>query len=108
MDNGNEIKHELVAHFFRAIMRDVTGRDGDNGMYQIHGRKCAVSKKFSEIFNSPENKQIISENYDSWNKYQWLFDKLEYTRTLYSSSAEQFHLSQEEFEAKKWITLTTT
>ena len=101
VDKGNEIKHELVAHLYRAIMCDVTGRDGDNDMYPIFGRKCVVLSKFCEVFNSAENRQTISEHYDSWNKYCWLFDKLEYMRILYLSTAEQLQLSQAEYEDKR-------
>lgn len=100
VDKGNEIKHELVAHLYRAIMHDMTGRDEGDGTYQLDGKKCMVSKKFCEIFNSPENRRIISENYDSWNTYIWLFDKLEYTRVLYTEPAEVLGLSQEEYNFK--------
>lgn len=100
VDKGNEIKHELVAHLYRAIMNDMTGRDDKVGMYQLNGTKCAVSNKFCEIYNSPENRRIISENFDSWNTYVWLFDKLEYTKILYTSTAEQLNISQKEYEFK--------
>lgn len=101
VDNGNEIKHELVAHLYRSIMRDMTGRDGQDGMYPLYGRKCAVSQKFCEVFNSHENRRIISEKYDSWNCYAWFFDKLKHTMVLYSSTADQVGLSWDAFEKKK-------
>ena len=101
VDNGNEIKHELVAHLYRSIMRDLTGRDGENGMYPLGGRIAATAQMFCEVFNSHENKRIIEEKYDSWNDYVYFFDKLEYTKLLYTSTAEQMHLSWEDYEIRK-------
>lgn len=101
VDNGNEIKHELVAHLYRSIMRDVTGRDGEDRMYPLDGRKGATAQKFCEVFKSHENRRIINEKYDSWNKYVYFFDKLEFTMLLYTSTAEQLGLSWEDFEKKK-------
>lgn len=101
VDKGNEIKHELASHLYRAIMCDVTGRDGREGLYPIEGRICSVSKKFCEVFNSEENRRIISENFDAWSKYIWLFDKLKFTMALYSSTAEQLGFSYEEYKEKK-------
>lgn len=101
VDNGNEIKHELVAHLYRSIMHDLTGRDGDDGLYPLGGRIGATAQMFCEVFNSHENKRIIEEKYDSWNDYVYFFDKLEYTKLLYTSTAEQLGMSWEEYETKK-------
>lgn len=101
VDNGNEIKHELVSHLYRSIMHDLTGRDGEDGMYPLDGRIGATAQMFCEVFNSHENKRIIEEKYDSWNDYVYFFEKLEYTKLLYTSTAEQLNMSWEDYETKK-------
>ena len=101
VDKGNEIKHELVSHLYRSIMHDLAGQDGKDGMYPLDGRIGATAQMFCEVFGSYENKRIIKENYDSWNDYVYLFEKLEYTKLLYTSTAEQLGMSREDYETQK-------
>lgn len=104
VDNGNEIRHELASHLYRVIMWDVEGEDGTNGHispYKLNGQKCTISRKFCDLYNRGGNRRTIIENYDSWSTYTWLFDKLEYTMRLYSSTAEEMELSYADYIKQK-------